>query len=87
MKRENTFPLQAPFLDLSMYTEEYKLNTTLCDKRDASPLSIVRIPYRDINLPSKIFCASITSEILRLARINSEKSLFINTTKIILKRM
>ena len=36
------------------------------------PFGIVRIPYRDSNLPSKIFYASIASKMLRLARTSSE---------------
>ena len=72
LKKKNISPLQASFLNLSMNIKECKLNAALYDKRDASPFSIVRMPYCDSNLPSKIFHASIISEILHLARINSE---------------
>ena len=75
LKKKNRSPIQASFLNLSMTVKESKLNATLYDKKDASPFSIVRMAYCDSNLPSKIFHASIISEILHLARIKSEKSL------------
>ena len=53
-----------------------KFNTCLFDKKDAFPLSIVRMPYLCSNMPSKIFYASVGSEILRLARTNSNKNNF-----------
>ena len=48
---------------------------------------IVRMPYRDSNLTSKVFYESIASKILPLARTNSERPPFINTAKILQKRI
>ena len=62
-------------------------NTTLYDKGEVFPFSIVCMPYRDSNLPYKFCPASISSEILRLARTNSEKSPFISSSKILMRRM
>ena len=45
------------------------------------------LPYRDSNLLSKTFYASNASEVSRLARSNSKKSLFMSTKKILLRPM
>ena len=62
-------------------------NTALYDETEAFPFSIAHMPHRDSNLSSKTFYESIVSEILRLPRTNSEKSLFVNTTQFLLRRM
>ena len=38
----------------------------LYDERDSFPFSIVRMSYLSTNAPSKIFCASLEIEILRI---------------------
>ena len=87
LKEENISPSEATFLDLSINIVDAKFNTCLFDKRDAFPFSIVRMPYLCSNMPSKIFYASVSSEILRLARTNSNRNNFLNTVKVLLDRM
>ena len=86
-RKENSPPLQASFLDLSIYIQGNRFNTTLYHKRYTFPFSIVHVSHHDNNLISKIFYASSSSNILYLARTNSKNSLFINTTIIFLRCM
>ena len=59
---------EDPFLYLSMEVHHRKFPTGLFDKRDAYPLYINCMSYLDSNIPSKIFNASIGSDILHIAR-------------------
>ena len=45
LKKENTSPLHASFLNLSIHIERNKFKTILNDEMDAFPFSIVRMPY------------------------------------------
>ena len=87
LKQENISLNEASFLDLSIKIADGKFHTCLYDKRDAFPFSIVRMPYLSSNMPSKIFYASVGSEILRLARTNTSKTDFIKSVKVLLSRM
>ena len=46
---------QGTFLDLKIEIREEKFLISLYDKRDNFPFSIVRMPYLDSNIPSRIF--------------------------------
>ena len=87
LKEENTSPTQASFLDLSISIVDNKFHTSLFDKRDAFPFSIVRMPYLCSNMPSKIFYATVGSEILRFARTNTNQNQFLKDVKVLLNRM
>ena len=45
--------------------------TRLFDKRDHFGFDITRLPYRDSNIPSKMFYSSIAAESLRICRATS----------------
>ena len=59
------------FLDLSISIKGRSFVTSLYDKRDNFPFSIVRMPYKSSNIPSKIFYSSIGAEILRIGRAST----------------
>ena len=87
LKEENISTSHASFLDLSIDIVDGNFITSLFDKRDAFPFSIVRMPYLSSNMPSKIFYASVCSEILRLARTNTNSNSFVNAVTVLLNRM
>ena len=74
-------------MDLKISIENNKFITNLYDKRDYFPFCIVRMPYIDSNIPSKIFYSSFGAEILRYARNTSKVEVFLNTCKNLLVRM
>ena len=61
-------PCKASSLDHTIEVQDKNFTTELFDKRDALPFYINRMPYLDSNIPSKIFYASIGSEVLRITR-------------------
>ena len=65
----------------------YYIYTSLYDKRDDFPFSIVRMPYLDSNIPSKIFYSAYGAEILRSARVTNNKINFEHHCKILVQRM
>ena len=65
---ENESPCKALFLNLSIGFHDWKFTTKLFDKRDTFPFYINCKSYLDSNIPSKIFSASVGSEILGIAR-------------------
>ena len=67
-KKENENPCKALFLDLSIEFHDRKVTTELLNKRDAFSFYINCKPYFDSNILSKIFYASIGSEILHIAK-------------------
>ena len=87
LKKENIGTTSATFLDLDISIIENKFDVKLYDKRDAFPFSIVRMPFLDSNMPSKIFYSSLGAEVLRIARTTNNKAAFLNSVSIIIKRM
>ena len=77
LKEENISTSHASFLDLSIDIVDGNFVTSLFDKRDAFPFSIVRMQYLSSNMPSKNFYASVCSEILRLAGTNTNINSFV----------
>ena len=72
LKRENSKDDAASYLDLGLEVKEKQISSNLYDKRNAFNFSIVRFPYRCSNIPSKMFYATISAEILRIARATSK---------------
>ena len=66
--KESNNIYQANFLDLSINITDGKFEFGLYDKRDSFPFSIVRMPHKSSNVPSKIVYSSIGAECLRIAR-------------------
>ena len=75
------------FLDIKISISGRSFETSLFDKRDSFPFSIVRMPYKCSNMPSKIFYSTIGAEILRIGRISSSSKLFVSSAKPVVQRM
>ena len=75
------------FLDIKISISGRSFETSLFDKRDSFPFSIVRMPYKCSNMPSKIFYSTIGAEILRIGRISSSSELFVSSAKPLVQRM
>lgn len=78
---------RASFLDLHIKITEKQFQTCLFDKRDSFPFSIVRMPYRNSNIPSNMFYATLGSEVLRIGRATSHVDDFQKSTSSLLSRM
>ena len=87
LKRENSKDDAASYLDLGLEVKAKQISSNLYDKRDAFNFSIVRFPYRCSNIPSKMFYATISAEILRIARATSKYTFFLNSVRTLLDRM
>ena len=75
------------FLDLCITIKGRSFETSLYDKRDSFPFSIVRMPFKSSNIPSKTFYATISAEILRIGRACTSTEAFTESARSILKRM
>jgi len=85
--KENSDNLEASFLDLHICIKDDKFQVGLFDKRDNFPFSIVRMPDKASNMPSKIFYSSIDAEILRIARASNNSNSFFSSVKPLITRM
>ena len=77
----------ATFLDLDIKISGEEFIYKLFDKRDEFPFSVVRMPYKDSNIPSYIFYGTIMSEIVRIARSTLLLDNFIPRLGALFKRM
>ena len=75
------------FLILDITLEGGKFIFKLFDKRDEFPFSIVRMPYKDTNIPLTIFYASLVGEFLRLGRSSMLFRDFLPKARVLLDRM
>lgn len=64
-----------------------KFVTKLYDKRDSYNFDIVRLPYKNSNMPSKMFYNTIGAEVLRICRTTSRYGDFKSSATLLLKRM
>ena len=64
LKKENTSHTETVFLNLHLCINEGQIQTSLYDKRSSYNFSIVRFPYKSSTIPSKMFFATISAEIL-----------------------
>ena len=87
LKKENVGYTEGTFLDLMINIRDDKFVISLYDKRNTFPFSIVRMPYLESNIPSKMFYSAFGSEILRFARNTSDFNLFKVNTKCLIERM
>ena len=55
-----------------MEVHDRKFTAKLFDQRNTLPIYINHMPYLDRNIPSKIFYASVGSEILNIVRITTD---------------
>ena len=75
------------FLDLDIRISDRKFVVKLFDKRDSFPFSIVRMPYRQSNIPTNMFNAAISAEVLRIARATTNKADFKTSCHTYFQRM
>ena len=68
LKKENEVDTESTFYDLEINVSDRKYNYKLYDKRDTFNFSIVRFPYKESNIPIKMFHSTIGAEILRICR-------------------
>ena len=87
LKKENG-NRDATFLDLNIeINDTNNFNISLFDKRDTFPFSIVRMPFLDSNIPSKMFYSSLGAEILRIGRASNSSTGFLRSSNKIVNRM
>ena len=87
LKKENEVDTEATFYDMEISVQDGKFDHKLYDKRDAFNFSIVRFPFKESNIPSKMFHSTIGAEILRICRATSSYNSFIQCCKPFMSRM
>ena len=87
LNRENDSDTHATFLDMDIKIENNQLITKMYDKRESYDFEIVRLPFKNSNMPSKMFYNTIGAEILRICRVTTNYKDFVSTSKPLLKRM
>ena len=87
LKKENIVNTKTSFLELDIHISEHAFHTKLYDKRDAFGFSICRMPFKNSNLPGKMFYSSACAEILRICRATSSLEDTLVLTKSLINRM
>lgn len=64
-------------MDLNITINEGKLSTNLYNEMDAFYFSIMRLPYKYNNIPSKMFYSTFSADILRICKATSSYKYFI----------
>ena len=87
MTRIGISNLKFSFRDVEINVKHREFETELFDKTDAFLFSIVRMPYQDRSIPTRIFFyAAVGSEILRFARTTFSIEKFQNFMTTLLTR-
>ena len=71
LKKENIVNTETTFLELDISISDHSFHTRLYDKRDAFGFHICRLPYKDSNMPNRMFYSSACAEVLRICRATS----------------
>ena len=71
LKKENIINTETSFLELSISISDNSFHTKLYDKRDDFGFHISRLPFRDSNIPKRMFYSSVGAEVLRICRATS----------------
>ena len=87
LNKENEVNTETNFLDLHINIEDRVFTTKLYDKRDNFGFDITRLPYRNSNIPCRMFYSSIAAECLRICRATSSDHQAIASIKSLLARM
>ena len=87
LQKENAGDQSAPYLDMGFSISASIMTSILYDKRNAFKFSVVRLPYKCSNIPSKMFYATIGAEVLRIAKATSTYNFFIKSVHGLLLRM
>jgi hypothetical protein len=87
LNRENDTYFSTDFLDLHIELQDGIFTTSLFDKRDHFGFDITRLPFRDSNIPDRMFYSSIAAECLRICRATSLSDNAITSIKAVIARM
>ena len=87
LTKENSSSVETNFLDLQITVDEGIFKTRLYDKRDNFGFNITRLPYKDSNIPCKMFYSSIAAECLRICRSTSSVEQTVTTINVLFSRM
>ena len=87
LKKENAVNTSTSFLELDICISDNKFHTKLYDKRDSFGFHICRLPFKDSNIPRRMFYSSACAEILRICRASSSLADFIVSAKTLILRM
>ena len=71
LKKENISNCKSSFLELDIQISDRIFSTKLYDKRDAFGFHISRLPFKDSNIPQRMFYSSASAEVLRICRATS----------------
>ena len=84
LKKENTSLTETTFLGLHLYGNESQIQTSLYDKKNTYNFHVVRFQYKSSTIPSKMFFATNSAEILQTRRVNASVVQFIKTSEVFL---
>ena len=87
LNKENSDNTDTNFLDLHIKIENGIFTTQLYDKRDSFGFEIIRLPYKNSNIPCRMFYSSIAAECLRICRATSSDIQAILSMKSLILRM
>ena len=87
LTKENVDNAETNFLDLRLKIDNGVFTTMLYDKRDNFGFDIARLPYRNSNIPCRMFYSSIAAECLRICRATTSETHAISSVKYLLLRM
>ena len=87
LNKENENSTSTNFLDLHISIENGVFRTSLYDKRDDFGFRITRLPYRESNIPYKMFYSSIAAESLRICRASSTSNSAKTSIRTLVDRM
>ena len=81
LKKENTSHTEATFLGLHFFMNEGPIPTFVYDKRNSCNFKIVSFPCKSSTIPSKMFFANTSAELLRICQATSSVTQVIKTSK------
>ena len=87
LKEENNSHTETTFQDLHLCINDGQIQTSLYDKRNSYNFNVVGFPYKSSTIPSKMFFATVSAEILRICGATSSVAQFIKTSKDFLHRI
>ena len=87
LKKENVSNTESNFLELNIHISNHTFYTKLYDKRDAFGFNISRLPFKNSNMPGKMFYSSACAEILRICRATSSLADSLVKAKSLINRM
>ena len=87
LKKENLVNIETNFLELNIQLSNRVFHTKLYDKRDDFGFHISRLPFKDSNIPHRMFYSSASAEVLRICRATSSLDDVISSSKSLVQRM